>query len=168
MDSVPQSRFAGLESAQPKTKLIKTKAEIEAWAEDETIEERADEADHAHLHRQPDADAAAMDRLLRRAEAGIADQATKGRRNALVSLKAIFAATEAARRVGNIEKNAMEDKQPYRDDLRQMVRQRNSTIPIGVERAPLAPLRLAAAQRVDLLPMSDTPDAPSRLYRLDV
>ncbi len=140
----------------------------------ETAEPRAEDAAddaHAHLRGEPDADAAAMDRLLQRTEAGMADPAAKGRREALASLKAAVAATEAARRLGEFEEDGEEVENAFRDDLRQVVRPRRPVMPgahnaAATERPRPAPLKLVAAQRVDLPQVRETPVVPVRPRRV--
>ncbi|WP_341211532.1 hypothetical protein [uncultured Limimaricola sp.] len=136
----------------------------EAAAEDETdaIEsDRPAEAPHGAVGAQTlGTDEADMSRILSATAARMADPESGRRRDAISQLKAAVAATEAARRLGEVEaRQTAEDV--FRDDLRQAVRPRRPSLPTQdtdssdaaqprPERPRPAPLKLVASQRVDI------------------
>jgi hypothetical protein len=124
-----------------------------------------------HLSGSPVEDEAAVSRLLSRADAQLAEPEASRRREAIAQLRAAVAATEAARRLGEAAPEPQRREDPFRDDLRHVVRprrpmpsaQRSGAGPaphpgaqLGgrPERPRPAPLKLVASQRVDL-PLPD-------------
>ncbi len=103
----------------------------------------------------PAGDEAAVSRLLSRADEQLAEPEASRRREAIAQLRAAVAATEAARRQGAAAPEPPRREDPFRDDLRHVVRPRRpmaAEMPAGAraERPRPAPLRLVASQRVDL------------------
>ena len=122
-------------------------------------------------------DEADLSRIMSATDARMADPESGRRRESISQLKAAVAATEAARRLGDVERPAKVEE-AFRNDLRQAVRPRRPALPprghdeaaeARSERPRPAPLKLVAAQRVDL---SDAPSqeraAPVRPRRVSV
>lgn len=112
------------------------------------------ELGRAVLSSEPDADEAAMSRILTQTNAELAEPQSSRRRDAIAQLKAAVAATEAARRLGDVTADDSDEEveNAFRDDLRQVVRPRRAPRieELRSERPRPAPLKLVAAQRVDL------------------
>ncbi|EPX82780.1 hypothetical protein ruthe_03242 [Rubellimicrobium thermophilum DSM 16684] len=122
---------------------------------------------HPILGRTPEADEAALSRIISRTDAVLADPEAQRRREAIAQLKAAVAATEAARRLGETDPSGRaENRQDaFRDDLRQVVHPRRP-LPAAAargERPRPAPLKLVASQRVDLT--EEAKPAPARQPR---
>ncbi len=126
----------------------------------------------AILSAQPEADEAAMSRILSQTDAELLEPEGSRRRQAIAQLKAAVAATEAARRMGEAAPVDDATENAFRDDLDQAVRPRRA-IPDGqrrpdAERPRPAPLKLVASQRIDVpgavaAPASGTPVRPRRV-----
>lgn len=101
----------------------------------------------------PEADDAAMSRIMEEADEQLSEPAGSRRRSAIAQLKAAVAATEAARQLGDKGDDAAAKETAFRDDLNEAVRPRSrSELPRTVsrtERPRPAPLKLVPAQRVD-------------------
>jgi hypothetical protein len=141
-------------------------------AEDFDAEETIDEDDteemsavaHPHLREGPEADEAAMSRILSQTDAELREPESRNRREAIAQLKAAVAATEAARRFGDATPAdaAKGAENLFRDDLQQVVRPRRpiASSEVRSERPRPAPLKLVASQRVDLPPV-ETRSSPA-------
>ena len=108
---------------------------------------------HSHLRAEPDADEAALSRIMSQTDARLNRDEASRRRAAIAQLRAAVAATEAARRMGEVP--AVDDDEvenAFRDDLKQAVRPRRAmhTGDARSDRPRPAPLKLVASQRVDL------------------
>ncbi|MCZ4262423.1 hypothetical protein O4G76_16405 [Limimaricola sp. G21655-S1] len=148
-------------------------AEVKVEAPQDDVAGAARSAAHHALA----TDEADLSRIMSATDARMADPETGRRRESISQLKAAVAATEAARRLGDVERPAKVEE-AFRDDLRQAVRPRRPALPprghdeaaeARPERPRPAPLKLVAAQRVDL---SDAPSqeraAPVRPRRVSV
>jgi hypothetical protein len=103
----------------------------------------------------PEADEAALSRLLSETDAQMSGPDAARRREAIAQLRAAVAATEAARALGEPAAAAepAESEDDFREDLRQAVRPRRPVAGQGdlrSERPKAAPLKLVASQRIDL------------------
>jgi len=145
-----------------------------AFAEDD-----ADDADapakpgHALLRGEPDADEAAMSRIMSQTDAQLNQPDSSRRRDAIAHLKAAVAATEAARRLGDVAPEEDDVENAFRDDLQQVVRPRRAHLPgpasdLRSERPRPAPLKLVASQRVDMPQVRPAPVMPVRPRRVTV
>jgi hypothetical protein len=105
----------------------------------------------ALLDREPDADEAAMSRILSETDAQLNEPESNRRRAAIAQLKAAVAATEAARRLGEDRQESDKPEEAFRDDLSQVVRPRRAALQPErkTERPRPAPLKLVASQRID-------------------
>ncbi|TNC52019.1 hypothetical protein FHG66_04255 [Rubellimicrobium rubrum] len=92
----------------------------------------------------PPDDDAVLDRILSQADSHLADPESARRRDAIASLKAAVAATEAERVLGEANAGGVVRHGVFRNDLRDAVGSR----PRGGPSTP-PPLRLKASQRVD-------------------
>ncbi|AKS45591.1 hypothetical protein SAMN05444287_0687 [Octadecabacter temperatus] len=147
--------------------------ETEDVVEDEE-EHEVEPAKSAFLSEEPQVDDEALDRLMSESEAQMQEPEGSRRRDAIAQLKAAVAAKEAARQVGDTQDDAQDAENAFRDDLSQaappesggivrprpVVRSSNRT-----ERPRPAPLKLVAAQRVDMVDSEkrDTPIIPRRV-----
>ncbi|MEY2960202.1 MAG: hypothetical protein RLZ60_32 [Pseudomonadota bacterium] len=134
---------------------------------------RADQRARALLDREPEADARDMSRIMDRTDEQLRAPETDLRRRTLSHLKAAVAATEAARRMGEPVKSKEDEETDFRSDLSAVVRPTRPTaggvLPRRAERGNdqprterprPAPLKLVAAQRVDLAPEEAAPARP--------
>ena len=158
-DEDEASLQAELEEASKETDF----ADEDVAEADEDLEEIAEDApvqprrvQHDFLNNEPEADEAAMSRILSQTDAELDEPEGRNRRNAIAQLKAAVAATEAARQLGDDSDGSSEAEKSYREDLSQAVRPAR---PVAVasqentrrtERPRAAPLRLVASQRVDV------------------
>ena len=126
------------------------------------------------LSEEPQVDDEALDRLMSESEAQMQEPEGSRRREAIAQLKAAVAAKEAARQVGDTQDEGQDAENAFREDLSQavtpesggsvrprpVVRSSNRT-----ERPRPAPLKLVAAQRVDMADSEkrDTPVVPRRV-----
>lgn len=115
----------------------------------------------------PDEDDTVLSRLIEQTDDQLKDPDTNRRRESITQLKAAVAATEAARQMGEANARVKDDTaNEFRKDLQQAVRPRRPTRiaerpQTRIERPQAAPLKLVAAQRVDLAPDAGT-TAPAR------
>ena len=141
--------------------------------EEPVADARADQRARALLDREPEADARDMSRILDRTDEQLRAPETDLRRRTLSHLKAAVAATEAARRMGEPVKSKEDEETDFRSDLSAVVRPTRPTaggvLPRRAERGDEqprtgrprpAPLKLVAAQRVDLAPEEAAPARP--------
>ena len=141
--------------------------------EEPVADARADQRARALLDREPEADARDMSRILDRTDEQLRAPETDLRRRTLSHLKAAVAATEAARRMGEPVKSKEDEETDFRSDLSAVVRPTRPTaggvLPRRAERGDdqprterprPAPLKLVAAQRVDLAPEEAAPARP--------
>ncbi|MGR3464369.1 hypothetical protein [Limimaricola sp.] len=152
-------------------------AGTEDQPDDETpaAEESAEQP--AAAHRALETDEADLSRIMSATDARMADPESGRRRDSISQLKAAVAATEAARQLGEVDQPAKVEE-AFRNDLRQAVRPRRPARPdhdaaeaaaARPERPRPAPLKLVAAQRVDVTetaPQERT--APVRPRRVSV
>ena len=131
----------------------------------------------ALLDLEPEADAEAMERILSQTDAELNAPESSRRREAIAQLKAAVAATEAARRLGDLSHAAPEEDEvenAFRDDLKQVVRPRRPLSDAkpeqSRERPRPAPLKLVASQRIDIPAVrpATTPVMPVRPRRVAV
>lgn len=119
-----------------------------------------------------------VDRLMDQTDAQLNTPEASRRREAIAQLRAAVVATEAARQMGEVKAPpAGNPSKIYREDLRDAVRPRRPTQPLGPEqrseRPRPAPLKLVASQRVDLpettrsAPVGVVPVRPRRITRED-
>jgi hypothetical protein len=135
--------------------------------EDDEIE--AVESAREILGAEPDEDEAAMARIMSQTDAAMDEPENKVRRDAIAHLKAAYAATEAARALGEKPGDDAEARSAFRKDLDKVIRPvRRVPRPEGgesraerPERPRAAPLRLVASQRVDIAPAKAVPAAIS-------
>lgn len=108
----------------------------------------------ALLNGQPEADEAAMSRIMSETDAQLNEPESSRRRQAIAQLKAAVAATEAARRMGDPMQSEGDSENAFRADLQQVVRPRRAQLSassgeIRGARPRVTPLKLVASQRVD-------------------
>lgn len=160
------------------------KAEAEEEAdemafEDDDLEEDLEEDDLAPvesareiLGAEPDEYEAAMARIMSQTDVEMDQPENKVRRDAIAHLKAAYAATEAARALGETPGDDTEVRSAFRQDLDTVIRpvRRVPRPESGAHRADrpdrpesprVAPLRLVASQRVDIEPEPASPAAIS-------
>lgn len=121
------------------------------------------------LGAEPDEDEAAMARIMSQTDAAMDEPENKVRRDAIAHLKAAYAATEAARALGEKPGDDAEARSAFRKDLDTVIRPvRRVPRPDGgepraerPERPRAAPLRLVASQRVDIEQVKAAPAAIS-------
>lgn len=135
---------------------------------DEDVEEEeiaAVENAREMLGAEPDEDEAAMARIMSQTDAEMEEPESKVRRDAIAHLKAAYAATEAARALGEKPGDDTEVRSAFRQDLDTVIRpvRRVPRFEAGEPRAErpvrprVTPLRLVASQRVDIEPVQATP-----------
>jgi hypothetical protein len=153
----------------------------DADTEDELDDEMADDAllrrqARAMFDDEPDADEAAMSRIMSETDAQLAEPEGSRRRQAIAQLKAAVAATEAARLLGETAPTEDEAETAFRDDLDQVVRPRRPLRPTNdgtgreqrTERPRPAPLKLVASQRIDVVQPVVSNVTPVRPRRVQV
>lgn len=136
--------------------------EPHATRDDETP---ADLAPSRSRFADPEADEAALDRLLSQTDAQMSGPDAARRREAIAQLRAAVAATEAARALGDTPAQEPGTEDSFRDDLREAVRPRRPVAgqpDLRGERPRPAPLKLVASQRIDL-PSDSASLAPSAM-----
>ena len=157
--------------AAPTPAAIVPQPEIEAEAQEgeDLGETLPRESRAAFLAAPPEADEAAISRILSETDAQLNEPEASRRREAIAHLKAAVAATEAARQLGDHGGDSDEDgENMFRDDLDQVVRPRRTTRPLTrSERPRPAPLKLVPSQRVDApqpaAPADSRPVLPRRV-----
>lgn len=164
-----------------------------AWADEDEAEEDADEmafdeddldddldeediapveSARDMLGAEPDEDEAAMARIMSQTDVEMDQPENKVRRDAIAHLKAAYAATEAARALGETPGDDAEVRSAFRQDLDTVIRpvrrvprpesgEHRADRPERPERPRVAPLRLVASQRVDIEPAPVSPAAIS-------
>jgi len=165
-----------------------------AWADEDEADEEADEmafedddleeqdltpveSAREMLGAEPDEDEAAMARIMSQTDVEMDQPENKVRRDAIAHLKAAYAATEAARALGDTPGDGTEVRSAFRQDLDTVIRpvRRVPRPESGEHRAErperprVAPLRLVASQRVDIEPAPASPAAisPARPRRAE-
>lgn len=165
-----------------------------AWAGEDEADEEADEmafedddleeqdltpveSAREMLGAEPDEDEAAMARIMSQTDVEMDQPENKVRRDAIAHLKAAYAATEAARALGETPGDDTEVRSAFRQDLDTVIRpvRRVPRPESGEHRAErperprVAPLRLVASQRVDIEPAPASPAAisPARPRRAE-
>ena len=159
-----------------------------AWADEDEADEEADEmafedddleeqdltpveSAREMLGAEPDEDEAAMARIMSQTDVEMDQPENKVRRDAIAHLKAAYAATEAARALGETPGDDTEVRSAFRQDLDTVIRpvRRVPRPESGEHRAErperprVAPLRLVASQRVDIEPAPASPAASAPL-----
>ena len=137
-------------------------------AQDPEANAANDDPAHALLAQDAQVDDAALDRLMSETDVQMQEPESSRRRDAISQLKAAVAAKEAARQVGETDDDGQDVENAFRNDLseavrpeghaprpRPVVRSSNRT-----ERPRPAPLKLVAAQRVDLSENDAQRDGP--------
>lgn len=124
----------------------------------------------ALLNGQPEADEAAMSRIMSETDAQLNEPESSRRRQAIAQLKAAVAATEAARRMGDPMQSEGDSENAFRADLQQVVRPRRaqlsaSSADLRGVRPRATPLKLVASQRVDSTAPVSSPE-PIRPRRI--
>lgn len=120
------------------------------------------------LHAPAD-DEAAVSRIMSKADAQLDEPEANRRRQAIAQLKAAVAAKEADRSLGTDQKDEGEVENAFRKDLRDVVRpSRPQAATARTERPRAAPLKLVAAQRVDMPTAAPSSAAPVRPRRVAV
>jgi hypothetical protein len=122
----------------------------------------------AFLRDEPEADEAAMSRILSETDAHLNDPDGSRRRQAIAQLKAAVAATEAARLMGEVKTAGADAAHAFRNDLKQVVRPRRPELSVTspetrAARPAATPLKLVASQRVDATVPSIAPVRPRRI-----
>jgi len=132
----------------------------------ELPQDAAPQAAPARLPQDPDVDDAALDRLMVETDAQMKEPEGSRRRDAIAQLKAAVAAKEAARKIGETEEDDQDVENAFRNDLSDVVHPEGTARPRPVvrsgtrtERPRAAPLKLVAAQRVDM-PKTEPRDGP--------
>lgn len=133
----------------------------------ETADIPADEAVDA-TSPEPQVDDQAVDRLMDETDVQMQEPDGSRRRDAIAQLKAAVAAKEAARQVGEPDEDDQDVENAFRNDLSEAVRPEGSAPrprPVvrsstRTERPRPAPLKLVAAQRVDLEDSGAQRDGP--------
>ncbi|WP_407492382.1 hypothetical protein [Pseudooceanicola sp. MF1-13] len=149
--------------------------DIAQWEEDEAEYEAEDDAAPVNPRsRLMDRSEGDMDRILAETNNQLGDSDGTRRRSAIAHLRAAVAATKAEKQAGvEAEDDSHEKADAYRDDLAQVVRPRRPA-PRGDAPARRAddrpaPLKLVAAQRVDIpQAKSDGPVTPRRVRVADL
>nr|WP_093993702.1 hypothetical protein [Flavimaricola marinus] len=147
------------------TAEVSTDAEAEAADEPVAMAETSEQAPRRVRRVQmlsgPDEDEAAVSRIMSKADAQLNEPDSNRRREAIAQLKAAVAAKEAARSLGETDEDDGEVENAFRKDLRDVVRpSRPQAAPARTERPRAAPLKLVAAQRVDMPAAEAAPKAP--------
>lgn len=133
-------------------------ANVNDLQDDEEAQDGDDEKS-AFLSEDPQVDDEALDRLMSESEAKMQEPESSRRRDTIAQLKAAVAAKEAARQIGDTQDDAQDAENAFREDLSQAVPSEQSGLvrprPVvrssnRTERPRPAPLKLVAAQRVDL------------------
>ncbi|SMX37723.1 hypothetical protein [Octadecabacter ascidiaceicola] len=162
------------ETATP-APAIEDVTEVEAEVSVEADEAPAEETEKsAFLTKEPQVDDAALDRLMSESDAQMQEPEGSRRRDAIAQLKAAVAAKEAARQMGDTQDDGQEAENAFREDLSQAVPPESGGVvrprPVvrssnRTERPRPAPLKLVAAQRVDMVESEkrDTPVVPRRV-----
>jgi hypothetical protein len=148
--------------------------------DDEDLDEEEIEAVESAreiLGAEPDEDEAAMARIMSQTDAEMDQPENRVRRDAIAHLKAAYAATEAARALGENPGDDTEVRSAFRQDLDTVIRpvrrvprpESGEPRPERPERPRAAPLRLVASQRVDIEPVKAAPAAisPARPRRAE-
>lgn len=140
-------------------------SEAESDTDDGDLED--DTTDNAFLAEDPQVDDAALDRLMSETDAQMKEPEGSRRRDAIEQLKAAVAAKEAARQAGETDDDDQDVENAFRNDLSEAVHPEGGAVrprpvvrnPTRTERPRPAPLKLVAAQRIDL-PATEPRDGP--------
>ena len=145
-----------------------------AFDDEDLDEEEIEAVESAReiLGAEPDEDEAAMARIMSQTDAAMDQPENKVRRDAIAHLKAAYAATEAARALGENPGDDTEVRSAFRQDLDTVIRpirrvprpESGEPRPERPERPRAAPLRLVASQRVDIEPVKAAPATISPVH----
>ncbi len=134
------------------------RAESEADADDDrTIVYGDSHNDDDQTSRSFEDSEVSVGRLMDKADAKLGEPENKNRRDVYAHLKAAVAATQAARSMGDAPDAKDDPEGDYRKDLSDVVRPRRAPKPAEQrsKRPDPAPLKLVAAQRVDVAPQEE-------------
>ncbi len=185
-DEAPEPEIADAETAEPEAAETEIASqddpvevtEAEENTADETPAEDTSDADkapqtHGFLAEAENVDDSALDRLMSETDVQMQEPGASRRRSAIAQLKAAVAAKEAARMIGEDDDAGQDAENAFRQDLtetrpegtprpRPVVRGKART-----ERPRPAPLKLVAAQRVDVADSvkRDGPVVPRRVSK---
>ncbi|WP_089992695.1 hypothetical protein [Cognatiyoonia koreensis] len=165
IDEPSEATLSDEDEAELLADLAEVEREIEETSEAPAAE-AAPEAPATPTGRDilPEADDAAMSRIMDQADEQLSEPEGSRRRSAIAQLKAAVAATEAARQLGDKGEDQASKENAFRDDLNQAVRPRSGDeLPrtqLRTERPRPAPLKLVPAQRVDEADTADSDAAP--------
>jgi len=156
------------EAAAETVKVAQAETPQPATAPSEAVPKKNQNTAQSFVAQSDDVDDAALDRLMSETDAQMQEPEGSRRRNAIAQLKAAVAAKQAARKVGEDDDDGQDVENAFRNDLSDAVRPETTPRPRHVvrkesrtERPRPAPLKLVAAQRIDLPDTTPTHrDAP--------
>lgn len=164
-DLVTDVSASGL-SDEEEAALMADLADVEDLAQEEQFQESvSSEEKRRTLLETQDTDDAAMSRLMEKTDEHMEAPDNSRRRNAIAHLKAAVAAKEAARKMGEPDDSEEDGQNAFRNDLNDVVRPTRPRSSGGARASRPTPLKLVAAQRVDMIEpaKTDGPVIPRRI-----